>query len=63
MLEWRASISGRTLQEETQAALASQSLKRFADPGEIAALALFLASDAARSISGQALSIDNDSRA
>jgi NAD(P)-dependent dehydrogenase (short-subunit alcohol dehydrogenase family) len=38
-----------------------QSLKRFLDPKDIAALALFLASDAGKSISGQMLPIDNDS--
>jgi Enoyl-(Acyl carrier protein) reductase len=38
-----------------------QSLKRFVDPKDIAALALFLASDAGKSISGQMLPIDNDS--
>ena len=30
------------------------------DPKDVAALAVFLASDAARSISGQVLPIDND---
>ena len=40
--------------------MANQSLKAAVDPGEVAAFALFLASDAARSISGQALSIDGD---
>ena len=38
-----------------------QSLKRFVDPKDIAALAVFLASDAGKSISGQVLPIDNDS--
>jgi NAD(P)-dependent dehydrogenase (short-subunit alcohol dehydrogenase family) len=37
-----------------------QSLKRFVDPRDIAALAVFLASDAGKSISGQMLPIDND---
>ena len=37
-----------------------QSLQRFVDPEDIAALACFLASDAGRSISGQLLPIDND---
>jgi NAD(P)-dependent dehydrogenase (short-subunit alcohol dehydrogenase family) len=38
------------------------SLKRFVDPKDIAALAVFLASDAAKSISGQMLPIDNDAQ-
>lgn len=40
--------------------MAVQSLKRLVDPRDIAALAVFLASDAAKSISGQMLPIDND---
>jgi len=38
-----------------------QALKRFVDPKDIAALCLFLASDAGKSISGQVIPIDNDS--
>ncbi len=37
-----------------------QPIKRLVDPRDIAALAVFLASDAAKSISGQMLPIDND---
>jgi NAD(P)-dependent dehydrogenase (short-subunit alcohol dehydrogenase family) len=58
----RASVSGRTVGEEEAAALANQSLKRFVDPADIASLAVFLASDAARSISGQMIPIDGDSQ-
>lgn len=60
VLEGRATASGRTVEEERANALVNQSLKSFTEPREIAALALFLASDAARTISGQALSIDGD---
>lgn len=56
----RAEASGRTVEEERLRAMASQSIKRFVDPSEIGALAVFLASPAGRSISGQTLCIDND---
>jgi len=60
VLEARAVASGRSLDEERASALVNQSLKTFTDAKEIAALAMFLASDAAKTISGQALSIDGD---
>ena len=60
VLEGRAAQSGRSIEEERVSALANQSLKTFTEAGEIAALALFLASDSAKTISGQALSIDGD---
>ena len=55
-------MSGRTLEQEEAAALANQSIQHFVDPADIAALAVFLASDAARSISGQMIPIDGDSQ-
>lgn len=58
----RAATSGRGVAQEEAAALANQSIKRFVDPADIAALAVFLASDAAKSISGQLLPIDGDSQ-
>jgi len=60
VLEGRASGSGRTIEEERTSALANQSLKSFTEASEVAALALFLASDAAKTLSGQAISIDGD---
>ncbi len=60
VLEGRAAASGRSLEEERVSALANQSLKTFTEAREVAALALFLASDAAKTVSGQALSIDGD---
>jgi NAD(P)-dependent dehydrogenase (short-subunit alcohol dehydrogenase family) len=60
VLEGRAKISGRPVEEERKSALSIQSLQRFVDPKDIAALAVFLASDAGKSISGQMLPIDND---
>src|SRR4030095_13072374 len=53
VFEGRASVSGRTLAQEQEAALANQSIKHFVEPADIAALAVFLASGAGRSISGQ----------
>jgi len=40
-----------------------QSLKRFVDPSDIAALIVFITADAGKSISGQVLAIDNDAQA
>lgn len=60
VLEGRARISGRSLEAVAADAMASQSLKHLVDPAHIADLAVFLASDSGRSISGQALSIDGD---
>ena len=60
VLAGRAAASGRGLEDERRAAMAHQSIARFVDPADIAALAVFLASDAAKSISGQMLPIDND---
>lgn len=56
----RAQISGRTVAEERLLGLANQSLKELVNPDHIAALAVFLASEAGRSISGQVLPIDGD---
>src|SRR5271157_5833593 len=60
VLERRAKVSGKSVEEERKSALSIQSLQRFVDPKDIAALAVFLASDAGKSISGQILPIDND---
>jgi NAD(P)-dependent dehydrogenase (short-subunit alcohol dehydrogenase family) len=58
--EARAKAGGQSVDEIKTRALANQSLKAFVDPREVAALAVLLASDAAKSISGQALPIDGD---
>lgn len=63
VFEGRAEVSGRTVDQERELALANQAIKDFTDPADIAALAVFLASPAARTISGQQLSIDGDSKA
>jgi NAD(P)-dependent dehydrogenase (short-subunit alcohol dehydrogenase family) len=62
VLAGRALASGRTVAQEEAAALANQSIRHFVDPADIAALAVFLASDAGRSISGQIIPIDGDSQ-
>ena len=56
VFEGRARVSGQSIEEVKGAAMAIQSI----DPRDIAALAVFLASDSAKSISGQMLPIDND---
>jgi NAD(P)-dependent dehydrogenase (short-subunit alcohol dehydrogenase family) len=60
VFQGRAQASGRSIDEEKHLGLANQSLKALVDPNDIAALAVFLASDAAKSISGQIIPIDGD---
>ena len=62
VFEGRAAATGRSPAQEQAAALTNQSIKRFVDPDDIAALAVFLAADAGRSISGQMFPIDGDSQ-
>src|ERR1700688_2986702 len=56
----RAQIGGPTLEDARAEAVGAAAIKAMVDPKAIAALAVFLASDAAKSISGQVLPIDND---
>lgn len=56
----RAQISGMSIDEVRADAMAAQSIKAMIDPKDIAQLAVFLASPAAKSISGQVIPIDND---
>jgi NAD(P)-dependent dehydrogenase (short-subunit alcohol dehydrogenase family) len=60
VLAGRAQVSGRSVDDERRDAMSIQSLQRFVDPRDIAAMAVFLASDAGKSISGQMLPVDND---
>jgi NAD(P)-dependent dehydrogenase (short-subunit alcohol dehydrogenase family) len=62
VLQGRAEAEGKTMDEAKDDAMSIQSLKRFVDPKDIAALILFLTSDAGKSISGQVLPIDNDAQ-
>ena len=56
----RADATGKSLDTVTAEAMSNQSLQYLVDPKDIAALAIFLASDAAKSISGQIMPIDGD---
>jgi NAD(P)-dependent dehydrogenase (short-subunit alcohol dehydrogenase family) len=60
VFEGRARVSGQKLEEVKRAAMMNQSIKTLIDPRDIAALAVFLASDHGKSISGQMLPIDGD---
>jgi len=54
-----ASERGRPIDEVRQALLADIPMKRPVEPGEIAALSLYLASDAASAITGQNINVTN----
>jgi NAD(P)-dependent dehydrogenase (short-subunit alcohol dehydrogenase family) len=56
----RAEAAGISLDEAIEQGFATQSLKKFIPPENVAALILFLASQHGRMISGQALAIDGD---
>jgi NAD(P)-dependent dehydrogenase (short-subunit alcohol dehydrogenase family) len=60
VFEGRSKLSGQPVKDVKEAAMSIQSIKRLVDPRDIVALAVFLASDSAKSISGQMLPIDND---
>lgn len=60
VLSAKATTSGTTPQLVEQMALAGASVKSLVSPQSVAAVAVFLASDAGRAISGQAIAVDND---
>jgi NAD(P)-dependent dehydrogenase (short-subunit alcohol dehydrogenase family) len=60
VFQGRAQQSGRSVEEEKQLGLASMSIRQLVEPDDIAQLAVYLASDAARMISGQVIPIDGD---
>lgn len=60
VLQGRAAARGTTLEAVKAEGMSNQSLKVLVDPKDIAALAVFLASDAAKAISGQIMPIDGD---
>jgi len=53
-------LTGRTMDEILGETFSYQSIKKFVAPQDIAALAVFLASPAAKTISGQVIPIDGD---
>ncbi|MFK4190011.1 hypothetical protein ACI2L4_39495 [Streptomyces sparsogenes] len=63
LLQGRADASGRSLADVRADVLCIQSLKHFTDPDDIAALALFLASDNAKSSTGNTLAAGGGSKA
>ena len=56
----RAKVSGKSLEEVKEQSMTDRSIKRLVDPKHVAALAFYLASDAAKMISGQSFPIDGD---
>lgn len=55
VIEGRARAEGISVEEATARALAIQSTKRFVEPEEIGQVAVFLASENARSVNGQVI--------
>lgn len=60
VFQGRATATGKSVDEIKTEAMSNQSLQYLVDPKDIASLAVFLASDAAKSISGQIMPIDGD---
>jgi enoyl-[acyl-carrier-protein] reductase (NADH) len=56
----RARVLGTTAEEVRQSSLNRISLKRMVEAEDVADLALFLTSNMARNISGQAISVDGN---
>jgi NAD(P)-dependent dehydrogenase (short-subunit alcohol dehydrogenase family) len=60
VLAAEAATRGLAVEQVRADYISGTSLRRFARPDEIAGLCPFLASDAARFISGQAIAVDGD---
>ena len=58
MIEAEAAAKGMTPDAVRQGYASGTAMKRLSDPEDVADLALFLASDRARMISGQAMAVD-----
>jgi NAD(P)-dependent dehydrogenase (short-subunit alcohol dehydrogenase family) len=63
VLRARAAATGRDLNDVLTDALGIQAIKRFADPRDVAALAVFLAGEHATTITGQTFAIDGGAKA
>jgi NAD(P)-dependent dehydrogenase (short-subunit alcohol dehydrogenase family) len=63
VLQARATATGRSFEDVMDGALGIQAIRKFANPDDIAALALFLASDSAKTITGQTIAIDGGAKA
>jgi len=60
VIEEKAELAGQTPEEFTNTWLSHASIKELIDPQQLADMMVFLASPLARTISGQAISIDGD---
>jgi NAD(P)-dependent dehydrogenase (short-subunit alcohol dehydrogenase family) len=58
VIDAETKLRGASFEQVKQEYIAGQSIKRFVDPKEIADLCLFLASPAAKMITGQAIAVD-----
>lgn len=58
VIEAEAAAKGKTPEEVRQGYASGTALKRLSDPEDVAHMALFLASDGARMVSGQTLTVD-----
>jgi NAD(P)-dependent dehydrogenase (short-subunit alcohol dehydrogenase family) len=63
VIEAKAKIAGRSAAEVQNEWLAKASIRQMIQPGQLADMMLFLASPRARTVSGQAISIDGDLQA
>lgn len=58
VIEAEAAAKGKTPEDVRQGYASGTALKRLSDPEDVAQMALFLASDGARMVSGQAMTVD-----
>jgi len=58
VIEAEAAAKGKTSDEVRQGYASGTALKRLTDPEDVAQMALFMASDGARMVSGQAMTVD-----
>lgn len=58
LFEQRSATSGRTVEQEHEAQVTREGLMRLGTPDDVAALTLFLSSEAARHIQGTSIAVD-----